>query len=155
MYDTVKLNSYQFRIKLVGAHYLRLNKTSTLKTGLSGGWFQSPNTFRNELFQIGGYKLLRGFDEESIFASQYAVGTIEYRYLMGQNSFLFAFVDLGWAKNASVQSKISNTFIGAGLGMAFETKAGIFNISYASGKRDDTKFNLRQSKIHIGYVNYF
>ncbi len=41
------------------------------------------------------------------------------------------------------------------LGMAFETKAGIFNISYAASKEDDQKFNLRQSKIHLGYVNYF
>ena len=111
--------------------------------------------FRNELFQIGGYRLLRGFDEESIFASQYGVATVEYRYLIGQNSFLFGFSDVGWARNNSLSRDISNTFIGAGLGMAFETKAGIFNISYASGKRDDAKFNLRQSKIHIGYVNYF
>lgn len=155
LYDTVKLNSYQFRIKFTGAHYFRLTRTSTLKTAFSGAWFQSPDIFRNELFQIGGYKLLRGFDEESIFASRYAVGTVEYRYLLGQNSFLFAFADVGWAKNAALSRNISNTFIGAGLGMAFETKAGIFNISYANGKRDDTKFNLRQSKIHIGYVNYF
>lgn len=155
LYDTVQLKSYQFRIKFSGAHYFKVNRTSTLKTSLSGGWFQSPNIFRNELFQIGGYKLLRGFDEESIFASEYAVGTLEYRYLLGQNSFLFAFADLGWARNNALSRNISNTFIGAGLGMAFETKAGIFNISYASGKRDDTKFNLRQSKIHIGYVNYF
>lgn len=155
LYDTVKLNSYQFRIKFTGAHYFRLTRTSTLKTAFSGAWFQSPDIFRNELFQIGGYKLLRGFDEESIFASRYAVGTVEYRYLLGQNSFLFAFADVGWAKNAALSRNISNTFVGVGLGMAFETKAGIFNISYANGKRDDTKFNLRQSKIHIGYVNYF
>ena len=155
LYDTVKLKSYQFRIKFTGAHYFRLTRTSTLKTALSGAWFQSPNIFRNELFQIGGYKLLRGFDEESIFASQYGVGTVEYRYLLGQNSFFFLFADVGWVKNTAYSRNISNTYIGAGLGMAFETKAGIFNISYASGKRDDTKFNLRQSKIHIGYVNYF
>ena len=155
LYDTFKLNSYQFRIKFSGAHYFRLNRTSTLKTSLSGGWFESPAIFRNELFQIGGYKLLRGFDEESIYASQYGVGTLEYRYLLGQNSFLFAFTDVGWARNGAISKNASNTFIGAGLGMAFETKAGIFNISLASGKRDDTKFNLRQSKIHIGYVNYF
>ena len=64
-------------------------------------------------------------------------------------------VDGGWARNAALAKAVSNTFIGAGLGMAFETRAGIFNISYAGGKRDDSKFNLRQSKIHIGYVNYF
>lgn len=155
LYDTVNLNGYQFRVKLSGAHYFRLTRASTFKVGLNGGWFESPNIFRNELFQIGGYRLLRGFDEESIFASQYGVATLEYRYLIGQNSYFFGFTDLGWAKNSAPTVAVSNTFIGVGLGMAFETKAGIFNISYAAGKRDDAKFNLRQSKIHFGYVNYF
>ncbi|WEK36452.1 MAG: BamA/TamA family outer membrane protein [Candidatus Pseudobacter hemicellulosilyticus] len=155
LYDTLELRSYQFRVKLVAAHYFQLTRVSTLKLGVNGGWFESPNIFRNELFQIGGYKLLRGFDEESIYASQYAVGTAEYRYLLGMNSFLFAFTDFGWAKSSSGAVRLSNTYLGAGIGMAFETKAGIFNISYAAGKRDDAKFNLRQSKIHLGYVNYF
>lgn len=155
LYDTVPLNAYQFRVKLTAAHYFRLTRASTLKTGVSGGWFQSPSLFRNELFQIGGYRLLRGFDEESIFASRYAVGTVEYRYLLGQNSYMFAFTDVGWASNKVPAVNTDNTFLGVGLGMAFETKAGIFNISYAAGKRDDSKFNLRQSKIHLGYVNYF
>jgi outer membrane translocation and assembly module TamA len=155
LYDTVKLNSYQFRLKASLAHYFKLNRFSTLKTAVNGGWFQSPAIFRNELFQIGGYKLLRGFDEESIFASQYAVGTLEYRYLVGRNSYLFYFIDGGWSKNTAVYTRSSNYYWGTGLGMAFETKAGIFNLSYAVGKRDDVKFNMRQSKIHIGYVNYF
>lgn len=155
LYDTMNLNAYQFRVKLAAAHYFQLTRASTLKVAATGAWFQSPSIFRNELFQIGGYRLLRGFDEESIFASRYAVGTLEYRYLLGQNSFLFAFTDLGWAKNTVPAVPVSNTFLGIGLGMAFETKAGIFNVSYAAGKRDDAKFNLRQSKIHLGYVNYF
>ncbi|MBC7902845.1 MAG: hypothetical protein H7Y27_05455 [Gemmatimonadaceae bacterium] len=155
LYDTVQLKTYQFRIKAIGAKYFRVTKQSTVKTAFNGGWLQSPSIFRNELFQIGGYKLLRGFDEESIFASQYAVGTAEYRYIIGRNSFFFAFADLGWATNKSVRVNTNNTFIGAGLGLAFETRAGVFNISYAAGKRDDVKFDLRQSKIHLGYVNYF
>jgi hemolysin activation/secretion protein len=64
-------------------------------------------------------------------------------------------VDFGWVNNAQQSVRKKNTFIGSGLGLAFETKAGIFNISYAAGKRDDAKFDLRQSKIHLGYVNYF
>ncbi|RYY18505.1 MAG: hypothetical protein EOO04_23855 [Chitinophagaceae bacterium] len=155
LYDTFKLKSYQFRVNLKAAHHFRLGRTSTIRTAVNGGWFQSPNIFRNELFQIGGYKVLRGFDEESIFASQYGVATVEYRYLLGQNSFLFAFSDGGATRNTSQSRDLRNWFIGGGLGMAFETKAGIFNISYAVGKRDDLKFNMRQAKIHLGYVNYF
>lgn len=155
LYDTFQLKSYQFRVKLKAMHYFPISRASTIKTAFNGGWFQSPNTFRNELFQIGGYKLLRGFDEESIFASSYGVVTAEYRYLIGRNSFLSAFVDYGVSGNKSQHLNVNNNFLGAGLGMAFETKTGIFNISYAAGKRDDQKFNLRQSKIHLGYVNYF
>ncbi|MEO5997140.1 MAG: BamA/TamA family outer membrane protein [Chitinophagaceae bacterium] len=155
LYDTIQQKSYQFRLKMNAAHYFQAGRQATLKTALNIGWFQSPSVFRNELFQIGGYKLLRGFDEESIFTSSYAVGTLEYRYLIGLNSFLFTFIDAALASNKSIKPAVNNNFIGAGLGLAFETKAGIFNISYAAGKRNDTKFDLRQSKIHLGYVNYF
>lgn len=155
LYDTLKLQSYQFRIKAAVARYFQLTRQSTLKAAVNGGWFQSPNTFRNELFQIGGYRLMRGFDEESIFASQYLVSTLEYRYLISLNSFFFIFTDYGYTENNTVNVKLNNTFLGAGLGMAFETKAGVFNISYATGKRNDVKFDLRQSKIHFGYVSYF
>lgn len=155
LYDSLSGNAYQFRLKLQAAHYFQVTKASTFKAGVNAGWFQSPTVFRNELFQIGGYKLLRGFDEESIFASQYVTATGEYRYLVGQNSYFFAFADGGWTNNTQPSVRKKNTFIGAGLGLAFETKAGIFNISYAAGKRNDVKFDLRQSKIHLGYVNFF
>jgi hemolysin activation/secretion protein len=142
-------------VKLVAAHYFALSRASTLKFGVNAAIFQSPNTFRNELYQIGGYKLLRGFDEESIFASQYVVSTLEYRYLIAQNSYLFGFLDGGWAKNSVPGYQLNNTYLGFGLGLAFETKAGIFNISYAVGKRNDATLSLRQAKIHLGYVNFF
>ena len=156
LYDSVKARSYQFRIKLAAAHFFPVGKQATVKMAINGGLFISPSTFRNELFQIGGYKLLRGFDEESIYATQYAVLTAEYRYRLKLNSYMFAFVDGGWVKNKYQTINLNNNFIGAGLGLAFETKFGLLNISYAAGKRNDVKFNLREaSKIHFGYVNYF
>jgi outer membrane protein assembly factor BamA len=155
LYDTVKLNTYEFTVKLAAAHYFPLTRASTLKLGFNGGVFSSPNPYRNELFLIGGYKLLRGFDEESILAAQYAVGTFEYRYMIGLNSFLFTFLDVGWAKNNVPGYNLNNVFMGTGLGMAFETKAGIFNISYAVGKRNDTNLNFQDAKIHLGYVSFF
>jgi outer membrane protein assembly factor BamA len=156
LYDSVKARSYQFRIKLGAAHFFPVGKQATLKTALNGGLFISPSTFRNELFQIGGYKLLRGFSEESIYATQYAVLTAEYRYRLALNSYMFGFVDGGWVKNKYQAVDLNNNFIGAGLGLVFETKFGLLNISYAAGKRNDVKLNLREaSKIHFGYVNYF
>ena len=153
LYDTVKMKSYQVRITGSAARYMRVGKSSVLKTGVSAGYFGSGSIFRNELFLIGGNRLLRGFDEESQFVSQYVLPTVEYRYLIGLNSYFLSFVDGGWAKHP-LEGK-NHTYIGTGAGLSFETKAGIFNIVWAIGKRDDSPMNLRQSKIHLGFVNYF
>ena len=156
LYDTVKLKTYQFRIRVTAAKYFPLGKQrSTIKTAVNAGIFQSGNVFRNELFQLGGYKLLRGFDEESQYLSQFAIATTEYHYLVGQNSYFYVLADGGWGRNNSQNNKIGYTYFGTGLGLAFETKAGVFNLAWAVGKRNDTQFNLRQSKIHFGFVNYF
>ncbi|MDB5193502.1 MAG: hypothetical protein JWQ96_3065 [Segetibacter sp.] len=153
LYDSVLQNTYLLRLRFGGAKYFPVGKQSVFKAGATAGWYQSANYYRNELFQIGGYRLLRGFDEESIFADQFAVGTVEYRYLIGINSYFFGFSDLGYTRNSI--AKVSNGYGGAGVGLSFETKGGIFNISYAAGKRNDLPFNIRQSKIHIGFVSIF
>lgn len=156
LYDSIQLKSYRFMINAMGAHYFPVGKNSVLKTSVNIGLIQSPQLFQNELFRIGGYRLLRGFDEESIYANQYAVFTGEYRYLLGINSYFFGFVDGAYASAQLNKNKFSNTFISAGLGLEFETKFGLLNLSYAVGKRDDVKFDLRNSsKIHFGYINYF
>lgn len=156
LYDTLKLKSYQLKLKLSAAHYFSTGKRSTLKTILNAGVFSSPNVFRNELFQIGGYKLLRGFDEESIYAAKYLVATAEYRYLVGLNSYLFCFSDAGWVKNKYQNINVNTSYVSAGIGMLFETKVGLLNMSFALGKRSDLNFDMRRgSKIHFGYINYF
>jgi outer membrane protein assembly factor BamA len=157
LYDTMKLKTYQFRIKATAAKYFPLGRQnkSTVKTAVNAGFFQSGNVFRNELFQIGGYTTVRGFDEESQYLSQFAIATVEYRLLLDQNSFFYILADGGWGRNNSQNINVNYTYFGTGIGLAFDVKAGIFNLAWALGKRNDTKFNLRQSKIHIGFVSYF
>lgn len=156
LYDSIKPKSYRFKIIAQGSHYFTVGKSSTLKTALSAGLIQSPRIFQNELFRIGGYKILRGFDEESIYANQYAVFTAEYRYLVGINSYFFGFSDVGFTKTNYNAIRYSNSFVSGGIGLAFETKFGLLNLSYALGKRNDVKFDIRNSsKIHFGYINYF
>ena len=104
---------------------------------------------------LGGNQLLRGFDEESIFATNYVLGTIEYRYLIGQNSYFFVFGDMAYLKNKTNENDFSNRPIGVGAGMTFETKAGIFGISYALGKLEKTAFEFRAAKVHFGFVSLF
>lgn len=152
LYDTVKLKTYQFRVRASAAHYFPLGaKRATLKTAINTGVFTSGRIFRNELFQIGGYKLLRGFDEESEYLSAFAIATAEYRLLLDRNSYFYVLADGGWGQDVNKDY----TYISTGLGLAFETKAGVFNIALGIGKRNDTEFNLRKSKLHFGFVSYF
>ncbi len=156
LYDTTKLKTYQFRVRATLAKYFPVGKQSTVKTAINAGLFESGNIFKNELFQIGGYKLLRGFDEESQYLSQFVLGTVEYRVLAGQaNSYFYLLFDGGWGRNRSQNIHVDYTYFGTGLGLAIETKAGIFNLAWAVGKRNDTEFSLRQSKLHFGFLNYF
>lgn len=156
LYDSIKLKTYRIRLQASAARYIPAGKSSTLKIALNAGWLETPQVFRNELFQIGGYRLLRGFDEESIYANRYGVFTAEYRYLVGINSYLFGFSDAGFTKTNFNTTSFTNNFISGGIGLAFETKLGLLNLSYALGKRNDIKFDIRNSsKIHFGYINYF
>lgn len=154
LYDSIRARGYQWRLKLSGSKYFPVARQATVKTTLSSGLYFADNIFRNDLFQIGGFKLLRGFDEESIYTDRYAVGSAEFRYLMGLNAYLFMFADAGWIKNSV--ARVSNRFFSGGLGMVFETGFGLLNVSYALGKRSDVPFRLREgSRLHFGYTNYF
>jgi outer membrane protein assembly factor BamA len=153
LYDSINTNSYQVKAKIVAAKYITIGKQAVLKLAANYGFIQTKNYLRNELFQIGGFKLLRGFDEENIFTNEYIIGSSEYRYLINNNSYFFGFVDGGFTKN-NISHKDYN-YLGAGLGLALDTKQGLLNISFAAGKRNDLPFNLRETKIHVGIVSNF
>ncbi|WP_165871494.1 BamA/TamA family outer membrane protein [Flaviaesturariibacter flavus] len=154
LYDTVQQRTYQFRASGAIEHFIPVGRQGTFRTALSAGAFFSGNVFRNELFQVGGYKLLRGFDEESEYLQHFAVGTVEYRILLDQNSNFFTFLDAAWGHQPAPVNA-DRFYLGTGLGISFETKAGVFNLALALGRRDDIPFNLRRSKVHIGFVSYF
>ncbi len=154
LYDSVKLRDLTFRIQANVERFFSFGKTGVMKTSLRAGLVHNSNLLRNELFQIGGLQLLRGFDDESIFASYYSVLSLEYRLLTGPSSFLYLFTDAGHIQNQTL-SREFKTYLGTGLGTAFETKAGMFNVAFAVGGGGGFSMNLRQSKIHLGYINRF
>jgi hemolysin activation/secretion protein len=155
VYDSIRLNSVSYHAELNADYFISPGGRHVLVAGTIAGYIYNPNLFVNELFRIGGLKSLRGFDEESIFASQYAIGKLEYRYLLDQNSFLFTFFNMAWYKNKSRNRDINDTPWGFGTGINFETKLGIMSVSYALGKQFDNPIFLKNGKIHFGIVNYF
>lgn len=155
LYDSLEQSTYQFRVKVAAARYFSLGRASVVKVAASAATYESGNYFRNELFQIGGYRLLRGFDEESIYARRYGVLTTEYRLISGKNSFFFGFMDAGYVQYKDLEVQYNHSYIGTGLGMVLETKNSLINISWGVGKRNDQPMDFRQSKIHLGLINFF
>lgn len=155
VYKDLTLFSAQYQAEMNVHFYLPLAKKATIKIGFQSASLVSPKIFRNELFRIGGLKTLRGFDEESIFASTFVIPTLEYRYLFEENSALFLFIEGAWYESKSGENKVYDTPVSFGTGINFETKAGIFSLNYAIGKQFSNSFDLRTGKIHFGIINKF
>lgn len=155
VYEKLILSSTQYTADLEGSVFIPIVGRSTLKVGVQSAFLYGQSIFQNELFRIGGLKTLRGFDEESIFASTYSILTLEYRFILEQNSYLYVFGDGAWYENNNINQYVHDTPFGFGTGISFETKAGIFSINYALGKQFDNPIQLRSGKIHFGIVNYF
>ena len=155
LYDSIRLRTTTYQGEITFDKYFSISGRHVLNLGSIGGYIYNPEIFSNELFRIGGLRTLRGFDEESIYASTFVIGKLEYRYLLEQNSFLFAFFNSAWYENQSRNTFLTDTPIGFGAGINFETKLGIMSVSYALGKQFDNPILLRNGKIHFGIVNYF
>jgi hypothetical protein len=153
LFDSINLSSYQLKAQVMMAKYFYFKKNSVVKVQFNAATIQSPQILQNEQFQIGGFKLLRGFDEENIFTNQYVVSAAEYRLLLNPTSYFYVFNDWGFTQNKAINQNYQ--FVSGGLGLALQTKQGILNFCIANGKRNDLPFNFRESKIHIGLVNNF
>jgi translocation and assembly module TamA len=156
VYDGLLLRSIQFQVDGTIAGYIQLKNNSVLKIGVQGASvFGNSTLFKNEVFRIGGLKTLRGFDEESIFASTYIIPTLEYRFLFSRNSHLLLFAEGAWYEDRSNRQYIKDMPVSAGAGVNFETKAGILSLNYALGNQFGNGFDLRNGKIHFGLTALF
>ncbi len=156
-YDTLELNTLQTEAKISTAFYLPAFGIGTIKLGLEGGMqYNEERIYDNELYRIGGNSLLRGFDEQSILTSTYLVSSTEFRLLLDRNSYLsFPFVDYGLTRITIDDEEKWDTAVSIGMGINFSTPAGIFNVSFATGKRLDNPIDFSNTKIHFGYVSLF
>ena len=117
------------------------------------GILNSNNYLVNELFRIGGVNTIRGFNEQSIFTSQYSYLNLEYRYLTSLSSYIYTITDLGAYENI-VENNYQKV-IGIGLGYGFKLNNSNVNFAYANGFnfKDTTKFN--NSKIIVKWTSFF
>ncbi len=155
LYDSLLKPILHSRIDFAVANYFPLIKRNVLKLQVSGGGSPDKKIYANELTRIGGNRLLRGFDEQSISTSFFTVATAEYRLLLDKFSYAYAFYDWGYTEVRTVTLRQFDNPYGFGVGVAFGTKAGIFQLSYALGSRLDNPIIIKNGKIHFGLAMSF
>ena len=153
-YDSLDLKSSRFELSSQFNYYIPLARRTCIASEINMGWRYSKNgLYRNEKFQIGGNKLLRGFDEAQFFTSYYALMGLEYKILLNNNSYLSApFIDFAFIEN-NLNENIWALGLGAGLGI--QTKAGQLQFSVAVGRTKETDYDFGRPKAHVGYVSLF
>ncbi len=153
--EIIKSDIPQYEIGIKAFYIFKLFPKHLLKPQIEGyGLFGDEEFYsENELYRIGGFGSLRGFNEESIFASAYGISSLEYRFMPNDGFYISLFGDYGFVENKS--NGVNENFLGIGTGISFLTGLGVFNLSYAVGKQSDNAFDFRNSKIHFGILTRF
>lgn len=130
-----------------------LNEKNSIYLNAQSQVLFSDEYLTNELYRFGGINSLRGFEENSIFASLYALVNTEYRYRLNQSIYINSIVDAAYYENkvASIKEKL----FGFGLGLGILTKAGLLKLNYANGLKENQSFNFKNTKIHISLTATF
>lgn len=155
LYKNISLKAIQYQYSVSIKWFMPLSKNLVWHIQAKAAQVYSPQVFYNDLYRIGGLKTLRGFDEQSIFASAYVIGNTEIRYLFGRYSNALIFFNGGWWENNSINIYKNGLPIGLGIGSNIETKSGVFSIYYALGKSVPSSFVLKNGKVHFGFISYF
>ncbi|AEA42854.1 surface antigen (D15) [Fluviicola taffensis] len=152
--DTIRSSYLLYGGKLQFEYYQSLGKRFVIKAGIISETFYTNNIQQNELLRFGGNLSQRGFLEDELLSTYRATFTIEPRFILDQNSYLFAFYDQSWYES-NVQNYVNDSPKGFGAGLCFGTNIGIFSLTYALGHQFSNPILFRDSKVHFGYVAYF
>jgi outer membrane protein assembly factor BamA len=156
LYDSLKLTTFQMHISLMLDKFWKITARHTIRTMFKGEYLVSQDVLENEKYQIGGMGSLLGFDDRSIYTPYYLIGDLEYRFLLSKNSYFYGFFNSALVKDQNYyQYKVLDFPFGFGIGTTFETKVGLFGLTYALGRQEGNPIIVKDGKIHFGYVNYF
>ncbi len=148
-------NSTQISLQSEISKFWALGKNATFLLKNQSGFLESKTLFINELYRLGGFSMLRGFNENIFYASNYSLTSAEIRLYFQENSAIGAFVDQALVAYDLEGKKYQDNPTGLGFLLNLGTKNGIFNFALALGKSQFQQFGFNQAKVHFGFVNRF
>jgi hypothetical protein len=130
-----------------------LNRNNSIYLKLLTEGLISDQYLTNELLRLGGINSLRGFDENSIYASLYAALNSEYRFRLSSSLYVYSILDAAYTENRL--TNLEDKLYGFGLGFGLITKSGLLKFNYGVGKAGKEKINFSNSKIQLSLSTSF
>lgn len=154
IYDGLKLTLPKREADFQIEWYRAFSKRLVLKLANRTYWLDQSQYFNNDMLQVGGSRSIRGFNENQFYANFLSLFTIETRFILEENSYLFVFSDYAYLEDVTAPVTSLRPW-GLGLGMTYETKAGMLSLTYATGQVGQQSFQPARGRIHIGLINQF
>lgn len=153
-YNQENVGANQTQFFFSGEHNLPLSGNHFLNVQAQLASLNSTTDLAvNELLRFGGWNSFRGFNERSFFANLYYFGTVEYRYLVGEQAFFDAFGQYGQFhnKNLGLKPKIYSF----GVGFNFILPIGLMSLQISNGNEVGNPIKFGDTKIHWGVLTRF
>lgn len=150
-FDTMDENQTKFALHTF--KIFNLNDRNSIFVRGSGQIIDSETFLENELPRFGGINSIRGFEENSLFANLFGVINTEYRYRLNRDIYVHSVIDAAYFENKISDQK--GKLFGFGFGFGFLSKAGLFRFNYTSGKTENQRFRLSDSKVHLSLTATF
>jgi len=151
--DSISMQQSEYYAKIVW--FQPLAKSITCAFIVQSGYRRSNEIYENEQYRLGGLNLLRGFDEDVFHTDAFAVTSLELRYILDRTAHLILLSDVGFLRDQDNPVSQMQIPVGLGLGGQVRTGGGIFRIIFAVGRQPGQTFNIKNSKIHLGYIGVF
>lgn len=143
----------QFLIDSENSYTINLFDKHSIYLKNSTSYISPKSLLLNELSQFGGMQTIRGYKENSIYASFFSTLQSEYQYKPVNSIIINTVFDVAYYENPV--SENSNLIYGIGIGGSAFTKAGWLSMNVVSPFNKIDKTKLSNSVIHIAIKSNF
>ena len=151
--QTIENTNKQTYLDLKSSHTIYLNAKNHFNAKAIFQTLNSKNHGVNELYRFGGFKSIRGFQENSLEAKTYFVLATEYRYVINPTIYLHTVTDYSYfiLPTTTITTTYFKNSISFGGGIGLQTKSGILNFTIAKPYRNINKTNFYNTIVHLSY----
>lgn len=139
-------------LEFTARNYIPIFNQSVIATSLHGFLLESDRVTANDLIRFGGANSFRGYAEQQFRAGSSFWGDLEYRFLLDNSSYLFAFGAAGGYHRPKLLTETTTDFeitdylFSTGFGLSYQTRIGRLKFTYAISPEG----SIGNGKVHFG-----